>query len=69
MRARWEQMLEGRRTRAAGGAYDVHVSLAHRYQWTQTDVDAQDADYIDELMVFLDAVAAVEKRRAKKQKQ
>lgn len=58
--------MEGRRKKAAGGAYDTQVTLALRFGWDALTVDAQDADYIDELVTALDAAAAVQKRRSRK---
>lgn len=29
--------------------------LAQRYNWTQQETDAQDAEFVDELLVFLQA--------------
>jgi hypothetical protein len=66
MRARWEQILEGKRSKTPGGLYDAHIILAQRFHWDQQTVDAQDAAYVDELTVFLDALAVVEKRQQRK---
>jgi hypothetical protein len=52
MRARWEQILEGKRSKTPGGLYDAHIILAQRFHWDQQTVDAQDAAYVDELTCF-----------------
>lgn len=33
----------------------VYIRLAERYHWTQEQVDTQDYDYIQDLMLYLDA--------------
>lgn len=60
------QVLEGKRKKEPGGEYDAHIVMLQRFNMPQTVVDAQDADYIEEAMVFLDALATVEKRQAKR---
>lgn len=57
--------MDGKRKQAAGGAYDMQITLALRFGWSQTEIDAQDADYIDELVTALDAAATVQKRHTR----
>lgn len=61
---RWREKFRGKSARA--GLYDVEVQLALRFNWTKTETDAQDPDFIDELLDAIRAEADDQAERAKK---
>lgn len=61
---RWREKFRGKPARA--GRYDVEVQLALRFNWPKTQTDAQDPDFIDELLEAIRAEADDQAERAKK---
>jgi hypothetical protein len=52
-----------------GGDWDRYVILANRLHWTPPEVDAQDPDFLDELMAFWQAHADDAKAKQSKREQ
>lgn len=63
--------MSGRRLKdnQDAGEHDVYVRLALAFGWTKSQVDAEEADYIREVMVALDARGEVQAAQQKAQGQ
>lgn len=59
-------LWDGKHTRMPGGRYDTHILLLQRWGMDALTVDAQDAAYIDELLLATEALGIVEQRREKR---